>query len=185
MALDGSHAVEGRRAAVDPDEWIRVSYSRILTSCVYAGLSPADADDVAQDIWLWLLRNGTPVVAMSLPWLAAVARNFILRYRRRSYRHEVREGRALELGPEPQAAGEAGQVEVNELFEKTAALLPGVEKKLLALIRNGYSLAESARILKIPRGSRAYHHARVIACARRELRPCVRVEVRRGRRNLD
>lgn len=165
------HRQCGAAAPADPDAWIRESYSRILTSCIYAGLKPADADDVAQDIWLWLLRQGTPGLATSMPWLGAVAKNFILRYRRRSYRHVRREGRSLEVGPEPQSSGDLTQLESNELLDRTSNLLPEIERKLLALIRSGHSLAESARLLQIPRGSRAYYHSRVIACARRESKP--------------
>ena len=28
-----------------------------------------EAEDVAQDIWLWLLRQGTPALIVSMPWL--------------------------------------------------------------------------------------------------------------------
>ena len=171
MPLDGPHHEGGIRAGSNRDEWIHASYSRILTSCVFAGLPAADAEDVAQDIWVWLLGQGTPALAVSMPWLSAVARNFILRYRRRSCRHSFREGRSLDDGPDPRSSREETDLEINELFEKTAALLPEVERRLLDLIRNGYTLAESARILRIPRGSRAYHHAQVIGRARHELRP--------------
>ncbi len=175
MSLDGPHREGGIRAGSNPDEWIHVSYCRILTSCVFAGLAPADAEDVAQDIWVWLLKQGAPALAVSMPWLSAVARNFILRYRRRSYRLRLREGRPLHDGPDPRSSQEEADLETNELFEKTAALLPEIERRLLCLIRNGYTLAESARILRIPRGSRAHHHAQVIARARRELKPSLRI----------
>jgi DNA-directed RNA polymerase specialized sigma24 family protein len=175
MSLDGPHNEGGTRPGSNPDEWIHASYSRILTSCVCAGLPPPDAEDIAQDIWVWLLRQGTPALALSMPWLSAVARNFILRYRRKSYRHCLREGRSLDDGSDPRSSREEADLEINELFEKTAALLPDVERRLLRLIRDGYTLAESARILKMPRGSRAYHHAQVIARARRELKPSLTI----------
>lgn len=173
--MDGPQPSRLSHSGAELDRWIRESYSRILTSCIGAGLTPADAEDVTQDIWVWLLRQGPPVLAVSMPWLSAVARNFILRYRRRRYRHSLREGRSLDDGPDPRSFQEETDLEINELFEKTAALLPEVERRLLCLIREGYTLAESARILRIPRGSRAYHHAQVIAQARRELKPSLRI----------
>ena len=161
----------GACSGSEPEPWISESYSRILTSCIYAGLPPSEADDVAQDIWLWLLRQGTPVLIVSMPWLSAVSRNFILRYRRRSFRRKAREGRALDAVPEPRAAESLPELEASELLDRVAAAVPEIERRLLALIRRGHSLAEAARLLGIPRGSRAYHHQKLITCGRRELRP--------------
>ena len=181
MALDGSFRRGGGLAGSDPDGWIRESYSRILASCVYAGLGPSEADDVAQDIWVWLLRQGAAGVVPSMPWLSAVAKNFILRYRRRSYRRSVREGRALDEVSEPQSWEEAEGHETNELLDQVAAHVSEMERRVLELIRNGYTLAEAARMLKIPRGSRAYYHQRLIECGRRELHARVAIPVKRER----
>jgi len=158
------------RSGCEPETWISESYSRILTSCIYAGLRQSEADDIAQDIWLWLLRQGTPVLVVSMPWLSGVARNFILRYRRRSFRQKTREGRPLDTAPEPQTAETLPELEASELLDRVAAAVPEIEGRLLALIRRGHSLAEAARLLGIPRGSRAYYHQRLITCGRRELR---------------
>lgn len=152
------------------ETWISESYSRILMSCFYAGLPASDADDVAQDIWLWLLRKETPALVVSKPWLSGVARNFILRYRRRSFSRKTREGRSLDAAPEPRTAEALPEIEASELLDRVAAAAPDMERRLLALIRSGHSLAEAARILGIPRGSRTYYHQRLIACGRRELR---------------
>jgi DNA-directed RNA polymerase specialized sigma24 family protein len=160
----------GACSGSEPEPWISESYSRILTSCVYAGLPPCEADDVAQDIWLWLLRQGSPSPIVSMPWLSAVSRNFILRYRRRSFRRKAREGRPLDAVPEPRAAESLPELEASELLDRVAAAVPEIERRLLALIRRGHSLAEAARLLGIPRGSRAYYHQKLITCGRRELR---------------
>ena len=175
------HRKGGISAGTEPDQWIRESYSRILATCVYAGLAPAEADDVAQDIWLWLLRHRIPLT-LSMPWLSAVARNFILRYRRRSYRQAVREGRPLEAVPEPQTSGELEELEVNELLDRVAGRVTEMERKVLQLIRRGHTLAEAARLLGIPRGSRAYYHQRLIACARRELGLRAVIPIQKGPR---
>ncbi len=160
----------GDRSGCEPETWISESYSTILTSCVCAGLRRSEADDVAQDIWLWLLRQGTPALILSMPWLSAVARNFILRYRRRSFRQKAREGRSLDAVPEPRTAEPLRELESSELLDRVAAAVPEIEQRLLALIRRGHSLAEASRLLGIPRGSRAYYHQRLITCGRRELR---------------
>lgn len=57
-------------------------YALIRRTCASAGLSPTDADDVAQDVVLWLLRNRFVIEGLAAPWLIGVARNFILRFRR-------------------------------------------------------------------------------------------------------
>ena len=158
------------RAGCEPENQISESYSRILKCCIYAGLPSSEAADIAQDIWLWLLRQGTPALIVSMPWLSAVARNFILRYRRRSFRQKAREGRQLDAAPEPRTSEPLPELEASELLDHVAAAVPEIERRLLALIRRGYSLAEASRFLGIPRGSRAYYHKRLITCGRRELR---------------
>jgi DNA-directed RNA polymerase specialized sigma24 family protein len=180
--MDGPGGQAEARAGRDPDGWIRESYSRILTSCLCAGLASAEADDVAQDIWLWLLRQGPPAVVLSMPWMAAVTRNFILRYRRRDYRRRLRESHP-DVALVSRSPEGGSRFEIDELLDRTAARLPETERRLLALIRTGHSLAESARILGIPRGSRSYYQGRVIACARRELHGARPATARRTRRN--
>jgi DNA-directed RNA polymerase specialized sigma24 family protein len=152
------------------DEAIRVSYRQIIRTCFCAGLSPADAEDVAQDIWMWMIRVGVPLALIATPWLTAVVQNYILRYRRRNYSHQRREGRRLETVPEPESSNREAQLETNELLDRVASALPTLERRLLALIRRGYSLPEASRQLGIPPGSRAYYQGRLVACARRALR---------------
>lgn len=142
---------------------------RITRACLHAGLRPPDAEDVAQDIWEWLLRTGNVALAKEIPWLGAVAQNYIRRFWRRSFRQSVREQAAL-LNPGQQRPAEPAEgLEAKDVLDRVSAALPDRERKLLTLIRNGYSLAEAARALKIPRGSRSYYGGRVIAYARREV----------------
>ena len=159
------------RAGCEPETWISESYSRILTCCICAGLRASEADDVAQDIWLWLLRQGTP----ALDRLDAVA----LRGRPEFHPSVP----AKELPPEGsgRAPARRGARASNGLSPCrssrrascwTVSPPPSreIERRLLALIRTGHSLAEASRLLGIPRGSRAYYHQRLITCGRRELR---------------
>jgi hypothetical protein len=56
------------------------------------------------------------------------------------------------------------------MLDRVASVLPEKERQLLAFIRSGYTIATASRMLKIPRGSRAYFGGRLVECARRELR---------------
>jgi DNA-directed RNA polymerase specialized sigma24 family protein len=173
----------GHQPEIYSDEAIRVSYVQITTACVCAGLSSADADDLAQDIWMWMLRVGVPIAVIATPWLKAVVHNYILRFRRRDYSHRVREGLPLETVPEPAVCQPEGEFESNELLDRVAALLPKRERSLLALIRRGYSLPEASRRLGIPAGSRDYYQGRLIAYARRAMKRPVAIPIKRGPRH--
>jgi DNA-directed RNA polymerase specialized sigma24 family protein len=167
--MDDSRLQSGIHSGTDPEDWIHTSYSRILKCCLCTGLASSEADDIAQDIWLWLLREGSLAREVSMPWLAAVARNFIFRYRRRKYRRSILEGYSLDACPEPRTQETLPELEVEDLLDRVAAALPETERRMLVLIRNGHSLADSARLLGIPRGSLVYYQGRLVACARSEL----------------
>jgi DNA-directed RNA polymerase specialized sigma24 family protein len=173
----------GHRPETYPDETIRGSYVQITRACVCAGLSPEDAEDLAQDIWAWMIRVGVPVAVIATPWLTAVVHNYVLRHRRRSYCRQVREGQPLERVPEPKAWQPEARLQSNELLDRVASLLPERERKLLGLIRQGYSLPEAAHLLGIPAGSRDYYQGRVIACARRELARKTAIPIKRRSRS--
>lgn len=173
----------GERPEDYPDETVRVSCEQITRACVCAGLSPADAEDLAQDIWIWMIRVGVPVAVIATPWMKAVVHNYILRFRRRDYSHRVREGQPLETVPEPASCQAEGILESNELLDRLASMLPKRERSLLTLIRRGYSLPEAARLLRIPAGSRDYYQGRLIAYGRRVLKRTATVPVRRGSRD--
>ena len=167
--MDNFWLRSGIPSGIDPSEHvIRRSYSVIVKCCLGAGLTRTEADDIAQDIWLWLLRDGRLTEEVAMPWLAVVARNFILRYRRRKFRRSVLEGSSLDVCPEPCAAEALPTLEAGDLLDRVAAVVAEPERKMLALIRSGHSVTESARLLSIPPGSRAYHQGRLVACARRE-----------------
>jgi len=156
------------RAAAYPRDGILQVYSRILRVCRAAGLGD-EAEDLAQDVWVWLLRNGCPPTALDAPWLGSVVRNFIRRYRRRLSRRGFREGIALDRVPEPQTPEPLRHIESNDLLDRVAAVLPETERQILALMRGGHTLAEAARLLRIPPGSRAYFGGRLIERARRQM----------------
>jgi DNA-directed RNA polymerase specialized sigma24 family protein len=143
--------------------------SRAITLCVAFGLTAADAQDVAQDVCLWLLRNGCPTLATTGPWLGAVVHNYVLRHRRRSGRRNAREGTRLDEVAEPGTDPDTAAFETNEILDRVAPLLPETERRLLALLRGGSTLAQAARALGIPRGSRDYYGKRLVTTLRRSL----------------
>jgi DNA-directed RNA polymerase specialized sigma24 family protein len=161
---------QGDEARPDSPDGILAAYARIQHLCLAAGVSSFDADDIAQDVFLWLLRNGPLIALPATPWLAAVARNFVRRYRReRSCRRRV-EGISLADTVEPRAEEPTSALESKEILDRVAAAIPRIERELLSLIRSGYTLPQAARALKIPKGSRVYLKGRLVKCARRELR---------------
>jgi DNA-directed RNA polymerase specialized sigma24 family protein len=132
-------------------------------------MSYADAEDLAQDVWEWVIRNGIPMSMIATPWLAGAVHNYIQRFRRWSFRHRQREGRPLESTGEAQGRPLLPTLESNDLLDRLATVLPGRERRLLDLVRRGYSMAEASRALGIPRGSCAYHRDRLVACGRRAI----------------
>jgi DNA-directed RNA polymerase specialized sigma24 family protein len=167
--MDDPRLQSGIHSGTYLEDWILVSYSRILKCCRSAGLASSEADDIAQDIWLWLLREGSPAREVSMPWLAAVARNFILRYRRRKSRRSTLEGYSLDAYPEARMQEVWPELEVEDLLDRVATALPETERRMLGLIRSGHSVAESARLLGVPRGSQGYYQRRLVAYALRQL----------------
>jgi DNA-directed RNA polymerase specialized sigma24 family protein len=164
LPLDSTYA-----PATYSEEAAAEIYSQILRVCVKAGIGRAESEDVAQDIWTWLLRSGSPSLALTAPWLSAVAQNYVLRFRRRAGWLRGREGVAIDAIPEPGCPDDARRVEAREVLDRMAAVLPRTERNLLALIRDGHTVANAARLLGIPRGSRAFYRARLVRAAREEM----------------
>lgn len=159
----------GSPGAAYSEDAVRGSRLQIVKACVFAGLDRADAEDLAQDLWMWMVRAAVPAELIPTPWFRGVIHNYILRYRRRTYCRDTREG-PLENAPEPRSPEAFGALESRNLLDRISAGLPELERSLLTLIRSGHSLAEAARQLGIPPGSRDYYHGRLIASARRFIR---------------
>lgn len=133
-------------------------------------LPDQDLDDLTQDVCVWLLRAGPPA-QITRPWIRAVVRNFVLRFRRRSYRKALRE-RALTTdvrSPEDRINGELSAIRMT--LDQVSARLPGRERTILKLVRRGFSFPEAADRAGIPRGSRQYFRLRLLGRLRQELRP--------------
>jgi hypothetical protein len=128
------------------------AYARILRICHFEKLPTSDAEDVAQDIWVWLIESGRAAEAASPRWLAAVTINYVRRRRRDRWRRTAREN---------DAAGRPGtesmDVETRLSFDEMEQRLPRLEANLFRLVREGATFAEASRRLRIPRGSSDYY----------------------------
>ena len=148
---------------------VREICSRVVAFCLASGLRSTDAEDVSQDVCLWLLRNGSPSIALSGPWLAAVVRNYVLRYRRKRFRMSEQEGTALNDIVEPASRSDGSAFETRQLLDRMASRLPHPERELLGLVRKGLTLVQAARALGIPRGSCHYYRNRLVSLSRAAL----------------
>lgn len=136
-------------------EQIFAIYAAITAACMLAGISAADAEDVAQDIWEWLLRSGNIATAAIAPWLAAVTANFI----RRHWRRRLRERSVLRefgAGHPEKAEAWSRQTETKLFLDRLASRSSSCDRKLLALLRRGFRLSEAAARLGIPKGSEQF-----------------------------
>jgi DNA-directed RNA polymerase specialized sigma24 family protein len=156
-------SVHSNRAPDRSAEEIYAAYQQIHTACRRAGLSPADADDVAQDIWAWLLRSGKPAELLATAWLGAVAQNYIRRYWRGRKRRQVHEARAGVEGLTRRPAEASETIDSRLSLDRMERRLPSVEARLLHLVRLGWTFAGAIRHLRIPRGSRSCLRKRLIA----------------------
>lgn len=160
-----------RLPAVDADGKMQEASERIIRVCSLLQLSGTEAADVAQEVFLWLFRRGTPVQAVSTPWLSGVAKNFALRYRREMARRRFVEEHSAEIEPDAPETAPLSALESNELLRRMATKLPEPERSLLALVRQGHTPAAAARMLDIPCGSADYHYRRIVARGQQLVHP--------------
>jgi DNA-directed RNA polymerase specialized sigma24 family protein len=133
------------------DRDLEGAYAAICQECLLAGLVRLDAEDVAQEVFLWILRNRPFLGLPATHWLEAVTWNFIRRFRRDRARRALRELRASET--------QNSKFDTRDFLERTLSLdqlerrLPKMEADVLRLVREGSTFVEAAKDLKIPRGS--------------------------------
>ena len=141
-------------------------------------VSPADADDLLQEVWLrvWQRAQQWDERGRPLAWLLAIGTNLALNHlrgRRRTLPLEALSdqevpdvatlgGEAIVPGPEEHAfwRERLGRV------QRAMAQLPPEKQEALRLVRvQGYKLEEAARLLEIPIGtlkSRLHHAHRLL-----------------------
>jgi DNA-directed RNA polymerase specialized sigma24 family protein len=139
-----------------PDPSLAAAQDWILRVCRRAHLPAPDAQDLAQDVWLWLIESGRSAEAASLPWLGGVAVNFVRRHWRARSRRIERESRGL-----AGRGSESVDFETRLSLDEMERRLPEREAKLLRLLRLGASFSEASNRLRIPRGSHDYYRKRL------------------------
>jgi len=162
--VDTSVQAVGNGDGLESSADILLIHTKVVRTCLATGLSVSDAEDLAQDLFMWLLREGDLSTMKWSPWLAAVVRNFVRRYwRGRSVRRQ-RESRAtVEARVFRRTDERAESVDVRLSLDRIEKRLPEVEAALLRLVRRGCSFAEAVKALEIPRGSKTFFRKRLIA----------------------
>src|ERR1700730_2568274 len=149
---------------LDPVGDIPEAYVRILRMCQASGLSPSDAQDVAQDVFLWLLLHPDLPAPTEVKWLRGVVQNFIRRHWQARKVRGARESLAhSEASVVARGDGWTKPVEATLSLDRIEKRLPEVERRLLHMVRIGCSFAEAANAEGIPRGSRSYFRKRLIS----------------------
>jgi DNA-directed RNA polymerase specialized sigma24 family protein len=140
--------------------------ARITTAAVFAGLAVPDAEDLAQDVFTWLVASGNLEKAHIAPWLAAVTQNFLLRYLRRHWR-ETRRRACDQGGSACETSAYSDGADAKLFLDRLAARSPLRERRLIELMAGGFRLSEAARQIGIRHGSEQHHLAQIRARARR------------------
>jgi DNA-directed RNA polymerase specialized sigma24 family protein len=133
-----------------------------------------DADDVSQEIFLWLLRNRYIVDLVAMPWLEAVTRNFVLRHRARRALRTRREGEASRERAQNCGRAEFAALEARLALDQLEPSLSDFELRVVRDVRRGESLAKAVTNQGVPRGSRDWVRKRLtdrIAASIRSLPP--------------
>jgi hypothetical protein len=160
-------AMDNRSQLASGGEWeaspedLENAYAKIRRTCKSHGLSASDADDVAQDVFLWLLRNRYLVDVVTMPWLGAVTRKFLMRHRRARARRTIREAEAVRDAPLDTGNREWAAVEDRLALDRLESYLSEPALTVLKGIRGGASFDKSLANLGIPKGSRSWARGRL------------------------
>jgi DNA-directed RNA polymerase specialized sigma24 family protein len=155
----------------EPDSCaIERAYATIRSTCRGSGLSVSDADDVSQEIFLWLLRNQYILDLVTMPWLGAVTRNFVLRHRASRALRFRREGEAVREAPRDCSRAEWAALETRLTLNRLERSLPNLELNVLRQVLEGISFAKAATNEGVPRGSQDWVRRRLVARLANSLR---------------
>jgi DNA-directed RNA polymerase specialized sigma24 family protein len=135
-------------------------HAELVRSCRRQGLTWGDAEDVAQDIWLWLVREHRLELAASIAWTHAVVKNFVLRYRRRAALRARREP-SLDGHPLDHDPSQNLDVDARLSVGRLERLLPALEARIVHEMRSGATWSEAATISGVPAGSRDWLRKRI------------------------
>lgn len=140
---------------------LRDAHARVVQACAFHGLPRADAEDLAQDLFLWLLMHPERAALLTGPALGGAIRNYLLRYRRRTHRRRLREAPALSADFDLRGSSGPRTDETTISVRTLERLLPGTEARVLRQLRAGATWAEAATAAGVPPGSRDWLRKRM------------------------
>jgi DNA-directed RNA polymerase specialized sigma24 family protein len=152
--------VSGRGTSPLAEETLGSVYEWARKALRLRGVAGPEAEDLAQDVVLWLLRNPEHAHVLSERWLSGVVRNFILRHRRSSARRKVCEGTWLRLTAEARRTP-AQCADLSIALDQLEPLLKHLERCLLSELRSGSTWVEAAAKVGVPPGSRDWLRKRM------------------------
>lgn len=140
---------------------LREAYERVVHACDHHGLPRADAEDLAQDFFLWLLIHPDRAPLLTGPCLGGVIRNYLLRYRRRTHRRRLHERPAVDPDFDLRGSSRPRTDETTISVRALERLLPETEARIIRHLKEGDSWSEAAEAVGIPQGSRDWLRKRI------------------------
>jgi DNA-directed RNA polymerase specialized sigma24 family protein len=150
---------------------LRQAFARVVNACGYHGIQRADAEDLAQDLFVWLLDHRDRWVLLEGAALAGAIRIYLMRYRRRTHRQRLREGAPLNSDFDPRGSSEPLTDETALSVRSLEKLLPGTEARVLRHLRGGATWAEAVSAVGVPPGSRDWLRKRMAGHVRAAFAP--------------
>lgn len=138
---------------------IRDVYAHIRRICTAARLGPEDSEELAQDVWNWVLESGNLPRVTIAPWLAEVVGNFL----RRLWKRRTRQRKRLTLLVKgPGCVDELPSWEAHIFVENLTRHSEGRSRILLEQLCQDRTFPEAATAAGVPRGS-WYHQRQLLA----------------------
>jgi RNA polymerase sigma-70 factor (ECF subfamily) len=152
----------------DLDLVFRTQYAHVVTVANRVLRSTAEAEDVAQDVFISFARSAVPV-AEAPAWLTVAATHTALNALRSTRRRTAREMSAADLDEHPDASAEAIARTEQQRVRRALASLPRKQAVVLVLRYSGLSYADIATAIHLSPSSVGTTLRRAEAALRKEL----------------
>jgi RNA polymerase sigma factor (sigma-70 family) len=155
----------------DLEQVFRTAYPRVVAVAARVLGSRAEAEDVAQEVFLAFGRSSVPA-GDALGWLSVAAAHTALNHLRTHRRRAAREEAASEAPvTAPDAADAVVTLDERRRVREALARLPRTQAVALVLRHSGVSYAEVAAALDLSPGSVGTTVRRAESALRKELNP--------------
>jgi hypothetical protein len=169
------------RAGYPGEETLREAFVRVLRACDHQGLQRADAEDLAQDLFLWLVAHPERAPLLTGAGLGSAIRIYLMRYRRRTHTRRMREAPAVDFEIDARGSSRPHADEITVSVGALERLLPGAEARVLKQLKAGATWAEAVAAAGVPPGSRDWLRKRMAGHVRTAFKPSTRFSAARGR----